>query len=157
MTPDHAASYFHSSFVELLHFLLCSSVFSTLQFLVNFLRSIPGEDGSSSPIHYASVFSDADVDLPDGWLPIFVVFEIQAHAMARIMRILNFFAPNFGCPCCTQWRKIFSELNFHQENPVELFVQGVLGDLVHQNGILCESEENDSWYCSVDFSLTSTL
>ena len=29
--------------------------------------------------------------------------------------------------------------------------------LVHQNRILCGSEENDSQYCSVDFSVTSTL
>ena len=36
-------------------------------------------------------------------------------------------------------------------------VQGVLGELVRQNRILCESEENDSQDCSVDFSLTSTL
>ena len=75
--------------------------------------------------------------------PIIVVFEIQAHAVTRMMRILNFFASHFGSPCCTQSRIIFSELNFHQEQLVELFVQSVLGDLVHQNGILCESEEND--------------
>ena len=94
---------------------------------------------------------------PIDWLSTNVVFEIQAHAVTRIMRILNFFAPKFGSPCCTQSRKNFSELNFHQENPVELFVQSVLGDLVHQNRILCESEENDSQYCSVDFSFTSSL
>ena len=44
------------------------------------------------------------------------------------------------------------ELNFHQEWLVELFVNGVLGDLVHQKRILGESDENDSLYCSFDFS-----
>ena len=39
---------------------------------------------------------------------------------------------------------MFSELNFDQEQLVELFVPGLLGDLVHQNRSLCESEENDS-------------
>ena len=52
------------------------------------------------------------------------------------MRILNFFAPNFGSPCRTQSSIIFYQLNFHQKQLVELFVQGVLGDLVHQNKIL---------------------
>ena len=147
----------HSSFVELLHFRLYSTVFSILQFLGNFLRSIPGEDGSSSPIHDTSVFSDAGLYLPNDWLSMIVVFEIQAHAVTRIVNILNFFAPNFGSPCCTQSSIIFSELMFRQENPVELSVQSVLGDLVHQKRILCESEESDSQYCSADYSLTSTL
>ena len=62
--PDPAAT-----FVELLHFLLYSSVFSILQFLSNLLRSIPGEDGSSSPIHYTSVFFHSELDLPIEWLP----------------------------------------------------------------------------------------
>ena len=81
--------------------------------------------GSSSPIHYTSVFSDVELDLPIDWLPIIVVFEIQAHAVTRKLRILNFFVPNSGSPCCTQSSIIFTELNFHQEHPVELFVQGV--------------------------------
>ena len=66
------------------------------------------------------------------------------------------FLRNFESPGRTWSDIIFSELNFQQEQLVELFVQGVLGDLVRQNRILCESE-NDSKYCSVDFSLTSTL
>ena len=39
---------------------------------------------------------------------------------------------------------MFFELNFHQDRLVELFVPGLLRDLVHQKIILCESEENDS-------------
>ena len=52
------------------------------------------------------------------------------------MHILNFFAPNFGSPCRTQSSIISYQLNFHQKQLVELFVQGVLGNLVHQNKIL---------------------
>ena len=47
-------------------------------------------------------------------------------------------------PGRTQSDKISSELNFRQERLVEFFVPGHLGDLVHQNVILCESEDNDS-------------
>ena len=50
--------------------------------------------------------------------------------MTRTMRVLNFFASNSGSPSCTHSEIIFSELNFHQEWLVELFVQDVLGDLV---------------------------
>ena len=60
------------------------------------------------------------------------------------MHILNFFDPNFGSSCCTDPNIIFSELSFYQEQLVELFVPGLLRDFVHQNRILCESEENDS-------------
>ena len=136
---------------------LDSSFFSILQILGNILRGNPGEDDSSSPIHYSSVFSHSELDVAYEYLPRSAVFEIQALVVTQMMRILNFFALNLGSPCCTQSSIIFSELNFHLEKLVELFVQGVLGDLVHQNGILCESEENDSKYCSFDFSLTSTL
>ena len=52
------------------------------------------------------------------------------------MHILNFFAPNFGSPCLIQSSIISYQRNFHQKQLVELFVQGVLGDLVHQNKIL---------------------
>ena len=52
-----------------------------LQFLGNLLRSIPGEDGSSSPIHYTNVFSHAELDLPIDWIPVIVDFEIQALAI----------------------------------------------------------------------------
>ena len=95
-------------FVELLHFLLCSSVFFNLQFLGNFLRSIPGEDGSSSPIRYTSVFSHAELDLPIDWLPVVVVFEIQALVATQSMHILNFFALSSGSPGRTQSSVIFS-------------------------------------------------
>ena len=84
----------------------------------------------------SSVFSHAELDRPIDWLPVTVVFEIEAHAVTRMMRILSFFAPNFGSPCCTQSSIIFSELNFHQEQLVELFVPGLLGDLVHQKKFL---------------------
>ena len=113
-------------------------------FLATFLRSIPGEDGSSSPIHYTSVFSHAELDLSIDWLPVILVIELQALVSAQSMHILNFFALSSGSPCHTQSSIIFSGLNFHQEQLVELFVPGLLGDLVHQNRILCESEENDS-------------
>ena len=78
------------------------------------------------------------------WLPVIDVFEIQALVATRSMHILNFFASDFGSPSRTQSREIFSDLNFHQENFVELFVPGLLGGLVHQKRILCESEESDS-------------
>ena len=54
---------FFQSLLLFKFFPLDSSVFSILQILGNFLRSIPGEDGSSSPIHYTSVFSHAGLDL----------------------------------------------------------------------------------------------
>ena len=43
------------------------------------------------------------------------VFKIQALVATRIMRILNFFVPNFESPCHTQPSIIFSEFNFHQQ------------------------------------------
>ena len=82
--------------------------------------------------------------MPIDWPPITVVVEIQAFVVTQSMHILSFFVPKFGSPCCTQSRKIVPELNIHQEKPVELFVQGVLGNVLHQNRTLCESEENDS-------------
>ena len=73
-----------------------------------------------------------ELDLSVHWLSIIVVFEIQALAVTRIMRILNFFALNFGSPCRLQSSIIFSD----QEQSVEFFVPGLLGDLVPQNRIL---------------------
>ena len=84
-----------------------STVFSILHFLGNFLRSIPGEDGFSSPIHYTSVFSHAELDLPIDWLPVIVVFEIQALVATQSTHILNFFALNSESPGRTQ-----SNINF---------------------------------------------
>ena len=141
---DHAAWNIHSSFVELLHLLLYISVSSILQFLGNVLRSILGEDGSSSPIHSISVCSHAELDLPIDELPVIVVSQIQALVATRLINVLNFFAPNSGSPCRTQSGIIFSELIFHQEQLVGPFVPCLLGDIVHENKILCESEENDS-------------
>ena len=116
MIPDHAASDILPIFVVFQYFPLDnSSVISILQFLGNFLRSIPGEDDSSSPIIHKNVFSVAEIDLSFEWLSITVVFEIQALVVTRIMRILNFFVPNFGSPCRTRSSIFFSELNFHQE------------------------------------------
>ena len=71
------------------------------------------------------------------------------HALEKVLTketpgILNFFALSSGSPGRTQSNIIFSQLIFHQERLVELFVPGLLGDLVHQIFILCESEENDS-------------
>ena len=97
------------------------------------MRSIPGEDGSSSPIDYTSVFSHAELDL--------VVLEIPALFATQSTHILNFLQ-SLESPSRTV--KKFSELNFHQEQLVELFVPGLLGDLVRQKRILCESGENDS-------------
>ena len=138
----------HRIFIPLLSsysiFLLKNSVFSILHFLGNFLRSIPGEDGFSSPIHYTSVFSHAELDLPIDWLRTIVVFEIQALVATQSTHILNFFALNSESPGRTQSNFNFSELNFHQEQLVELFVPGLLGHFVHQNIFLCESEVNDS-------------
>ena len=74
-----------------------------------------------------------------------------------MVHVLDFFIINSGSPCGTQSSIIFSGLNVHQESLVELFVQNVVGDLVHQNRILFEYDENNSLYCSVDLSLTSTL
>ena len=87
---DHAAKNNLSTFVELLHFLLKSSVFSILQFLGNFLSGIPGEDGSSSPIHCTSVFSHAELGLPTDWLSVSVVFKIQDLVATQSTYILNF-------------------------------------------------------------------
>ena len=95
----------HLTFVESPHFLLYSSVFSILQFLGNFLRSTPGEDGSSSPIHYTNVLSHAELDLSIDWLPAIVVFEIQALVATQSMHILNFFGLTSGSPCRAQSNK----------------------------------------------------
>ena len=105
---------------------------------------MPGEDGSSAPIHYTSVFSHAELDLPIDWLPVIVVFEIQALVATQLMHILIFFALSSEPPGRIESNIIFSELNYHQEELVQLFVPGLLGDFVHQKKILCESEENDS-------------
>ena len=86
---DHAAYQIIPSFVVLLRSLLGRSVSSILQFLPN-LRSIPGEDGSSSPVHYTSVFSLAELGLPIDWPSILEVFEIQAPVVTRLMHILVF-------------------------------------------------------------------
>ena len=43
--------------------------------------------------------------------------------MTQSMHILNFFASSSGFPSCTRSDIIFSELKFHQEQLVELFVQ----------------------------------
>ena len=107
------------------------------------MRSNPGQDHYSSPIHHSNVFSRTELDLPIDWLSIIVVFEIQPLVATQSMHILNFLALSSGSPGRTQSNIIFSELNFHQEQLVELFVPGLLGDLVHQNRILCESEENE--------------
>ena len=92
-----------------------------------------------------NVFSHVELDLPSvDWLSTVVVFEIQALVVTQTMRILNFFALNFGSPFRTQSSIIFSGLNFHKEWLVKLFVQDFLGDIINQNRILCESEENGS-------------
>ena len=77
--------------------------------------------------------------------------------MTQIVHFLNFFFLNSVFPCCTQSNRTFSELNFHQELLVELFVGGLLWDLVHENRILFKFDENESLYCSFDFFLTWTL
>ena len=66
-----------------------------MKIIGNFLRSIPDEDGSSSPLRYTSVFSHAELDLSIEYLPIIVVFEIQALVATQVMHILNFFVPKF--------------------------------------------------------------
>ena len=131
----------------MLRFLLDSSVSSNLEFLGNFLRSILDEEDFSSPIRCTPN------DLPS----IIVVSEIQALVVTQVMHILNFVVLNSASPFRTQSNITFSALNFHHDQPVELFVRGVLGDLFHQNRILFESDDNDSSYCFVDFFLTLTL
>ena len=133
-------------------FLLCSSVFSILQFLGNFLHSIPGEDGS---IHHTSVLSHAQLDLPIDWLPVNCRLWDPSSRRDSIDAYSEFHRSEISRSYSVEYN--FSGLNFYQEQLVGLFVSGLLGDLVHQNRILCESEENDSKHCSVDFSLTSTL
>ena len=73
-----------------------------------------------------NVFSLAELDLPIDWLPIVVVFEIQALVATQSMCILKFFVPNFGSPCRTQSSILFYELNLYHEQLVELFVPSVL-------------------------------
>ena len=93
--PDHAACGILHTFVVILRFHLARSVSSIVQFLGNFLRSIPGEDGSSSPIRYTNVFSHAELDLPIDWPPITAVFETSGLVVTQPMHILSFFAPKF--------------------------------------------------------------
>ena len=64
--------------------------------------------GSSSPIHYTSVFSHAELDLPIGWLPVIVVFEIQALVETQSTHIVNFFALSSESPSF----QVFSEISF---------------------------------------------
>ena len=111
--------FFQSSLFFSIFFLKAAS-FSILQFLGNFSHSFLDENGPSSPIRYTNVFSHVELDLHMDWLPIIVIFEVQAHAVIRIMRILNFFVPNSGSPRCTQSGLIFSDPDFHQEELVEL-------------------------------------
>ena len=101
-------------FVDLLRFPLGSSVPSFFNFLGNFLRSILGADGFSSPFRYSSVFSHVGLDRPIDWPLIIVVSEIQAHVVTQLMRILKFSVPYSGSPGNTQSCIIFAELNFHQ-------------------------------------------
>ena len=37
------------------------------------------------------MYSRVELELPIDWLPRIVIFEVQAHAVTRIMCILNFF------------------------------------------------------------------
>ena len=111
--------FFQSSLFFSIFFLKAAS-FSILQFLGNFSHSFLDENGPSSPIRYTNVFSHVELDLHMDWLPIIVIFEVQVHAVIRIMRILNFFVPNSGSPRCTQSGLIFSDPDFHQEELVEL-------------------------------------
>ena len=83
------------------------------------------------------------LDLSNESLPIIVVLEIQALVAARIMHILNFFVPNSGSSGRTHSDLIFSELNFHQQQLVELFVRGVLVDLIHQNRTSWDTPKQD--------------
>ena len=119
--------FFQSSFFSI--FLLIAASFQFFNFSATSCIAFLTKMVPSSPIRYTRVFSHAELDLPTEWLSIIVVFEIQALVVTQIMRILNFFALHSGSPWCSQSSIIFSELNFYQEKPVELFVQGVLGDL----------------------------
>ena len=78
MIPDHAALEIIPIVVVFHYFPLGCSVFSFFLIIDNFLRTIPDEDDSSSSIRYTSVFSHAELDLSIEYLPIIVVFEIQA-------------------------------------------------------------------------------
>ena len=62
---------------------------------LEFLRSIPGDDGSSSPIHYTNVLFHAELDLPIDWLPVIVVFEIQALLATQINAYSEFLRSKF--------------------------------------------------------------
>ena len=133
--PDHAAQDIISIFVvfvisflaeEYSHFFNFSAT-SCMAFLMTMVLH---------PQFATQMYSLAELDLSFEYLPRTVVFEIQAHAATRIMRILNFFVPNSGSPFCTQSDINCSDLNFHHEQLVELFVEDVLGDLIHQNRIL---------------------
>ena len=68
---------------------------SFLQILDNFLRSIPGEDDSSSSIRHTNILFHVELHLSIEYLPTIVVLEIPAHAVTRIIRVLNFFVPKF--------------------------------------------------------------
>ena len=128
--------FFPSSFF-FSNFLPHCSVSSIHQFLGNFLHSTLDEDVPSSPICYTNILSR--------W----------PCAVTWIIRILNFFASNSGSPSYTQSGIIFSDLNFHQEQLVVLFVEDVLGDLIHQKRIFCESSEQYFlWLFRVRFSVS---
>ena len=66
---------------------------SFLQILDNFLRSIPGEDDSSSSIRHTNILFHVELHLSIEYLPTIVVLEIPAHAVTRIIRVLNFIVP----------------------------------------------------------------
>ena len=87
---------FQSSLFNSIFLLLECSYFSILQILGNFLRSVLGEDDSSSSIRYTKIFFHVELDLSIEYLPPNVVFENQAHAVTRTIRILNFFISKFG-------------------------------------------------------------
>ena len=114
-----------------LYFLLIAASFQFFNFSATSCKALY-EDGPWTPICSTSVCSFVELDLPIGWLSRSVVFGTQAHAVTRIMRVLNFFVPNSGSPCCTESGIIFSDPNFHQEQLVELFVEDFLGDVIHQ-------------------------
>ena len=118
--------------------LLCSNVFSNLQFLGNFLRSIPGNDGSPSPTRYTNVFSHVELDLSIDSLPIIVVFEIQALVATQSMQILNFFTPNFGSSCSCQ--KISLSWFFTNDSLLSSSFQVFSEISFIRKGFLCESE-----------------
>ena len=75
------------------------------------------------------------------WLPANVVFEVQAHAVTQSMRILNFIASNSGAYDVLIQSKFSLKWQFTKKKLVELFVEDVLGFLIHLNGIFWDSSE----------------